>query len=113
MKVYTSYFAKAKTLKDTISIANSCPTNFGGLICKTLAPKWAWVVEYKDTGDFATLASKYKDYLDSIGIEKVSRLIYDGAILCCWEANDKPCHRHVLAQWLRDHGIDCEEYEEV
>lgn len=113
MKVYTSYFARIKNKVNTISIANSCPQGFGGLICKALAPKWEWVAKYKRDSDFAYLADKYTAYLDSLGIEAVSKLIYDGAILCCWEANNKPCHRHVLAQWLRDHGIECEEYEEV
>jgi hypothetical protein len=33
----------------------------------------------------------------------------DDLTLLCFEAPEKPCHRHWVAEWLREHGIPCEE----
>ena len=113
MRVYTSYFAKVKGHVNVASVANSCPSNFPGYHINALVPKWDWVAAYRQSGDFETLAKLYTEQLDNLGIDKALKLINDNQILCCWEANDKPCHRHVLAQWLRDNGVDCEELTEV
>jgi hypothetical protein len=29
-------------------------------------------------------------------------------VLLCWERNGN-CHRHIVAKWLRENGIECEE----
>jgi hypothetical protein len=34
--------------------------------------------------------------------------LLDGTVLLCWERNGN-CHRHTVAAWLRENGIECEE----
>lgn len=39
------------------------------------------------------------------------RGLRDNAVLCCWERDPAKCHRSLLARWLREHGIECEELQ--
>jgi uncharacterized protein (DUF488 family) len=32
------------------------------------------------------------------------------AVLLCYETIGKYCHRHLVSDWLRRHGIECREY---
>lgn len=111
--LYTSYFAKVKSFSSdvpTYSIAVSTPFTMKSLPC--VVPSWDLVKRYKDglieeweyVAEYVTML----DNNESDIIRQVSALP-DGAVLCCYEGPGKFCHRHVLAAWLEEHNIKCEE----
>lgn len=44
---------------------------------------------------------------------QVAQELGQGSILLCWEKPGEFCHRIVVADWLREAGIEVEEYEEI
>ena len=111
--LYISYFAKAKTFpadSHVYSIANSSPFILEKLLY--VVPSWDLVNRYKNgivdvagyTAEYRLMLDDNKDYI----LDKISQLP-DNSILCCYEGPGKFCHRHVLAEWLREHGINIEE----
>lgn len=44
----------------------------------------------------------YEEVLNKLDPIKVYEDLGDEAVLCCWEASDKFCHRHLVAKWLKD-----------
>lgn len=111
----TSYFAKAGTLPTAISIARSAPPFFRGATYRPLTPPRDLLAAFKagrvtpeeytarytaevlDRRDAGTVASDLRD------------LAGPNAVLLCWEKPGTFCHRHLVAAWLREHGIDTEE----
>ena len=116
--IRTSYFAYfAKKVKsgevkpwEGVSIARKTPKGFPGKKCSVLAPGWELLSDYK-TGkiDDAKYTERYKaEILAKIPPENVAHAL-DGKILLCWEKPDKFCHRHIVAEWLREAGFDVDE----
>ena len=35
----------------------------------------------------------------------------DNKILLCYEPKGEFCHRHIVAQWFKEHGVMCSEWE--
>lgn len=128
--LYTSYFGKVKKLPETIlpvSIAAVTPRWFQGRIYKQLAPTFEllndWkigsIVEDKYTERFNTQLEMLDPH------EVVDELRYVLPTTCmsgrfwedpnlsiallCYEKSGAFCHRHLVAKWFRDHGIQCEE----
>lgn len=111
--LYTSYFAKVKTFpanSKVYSIANSTPFPMETISC--VVPSWNLVSRYKqgliDENDYII------EYIAMLEQNKIFILnsinnLTDGAILCCYEKSDKFCHRHILADWLRQNNIKIEE----
>ena len=106
MTVSTSYLAIDKDNPNALLIANSAPPWYKGRCCKALAPTWDDVDHYKKTGDEKPLTERYLSKLDNLGIDKVKGLLFDGAVLLCYEKTGSFCHRHILAKWLKEHGVD-------
>ena len=122
--IYTSYFGKLKSLPDRIvpvSICGKAPTWYNGLQYKKLAPKYEFFIKWKETGDNAYYVKCFKDQV--LGnltatdvILDLSRLSYSFNIgekdicLVCYEKPEDFCHRHLVAEWLNDNGIRCEEW---
>lgn len=112
----TSYFAKMKGVygKELVSIANKTPDGFRGRIYKKLAPKYDWWIEWKN-GDYDNdwYIKKYKEtVLSKLDPDEVMWDLGDDAILCCYETPEKFCHRHIVAEWLREAGYEVEEYND-
>lgn len=110
MKIYTSYFAKAKALQEagiiTVSIARFNP-RFAkvDVTYKELAPtkemlkmsKEDYLVHFQQI--LHTL--KRKDVLGSL--EQVCKEAGKNEIaLLCYETPSDFCHRHLVADWLND-----------
>lgn len=119
MKIYTSYFSKAKTLAENgimiIGIAQYPPRWFYGFSMKKLAPspsilhEESWDV-YKRRFD-AEIIGK----LDPHQILREIAAISQGrdVALCCFEKDRNGCHRKIVAEWLTQNtGVAIEEYEE-
>ena len=127
--IYTSYFAKATKLdlnkNAIICIARYIPkwvdkANMNHII--SLAPSEQLLKDYKAN---KVTKEQYKEiYLkdldDTLGIndiidffkqiEQESKDNGIDVVLCCYEAPDKFCHRHILREILENH-IDIRELE--
>jgi uncharacterized protein (DUF488 family) len=122
--IYTTYFAKLKSLPKEIipiSICRKAPAGYKGLQYKKLAPKYDFFMEWKRTGDNDYYIKCFKEQvLDKLNADDVvfelNDIIYyikglDMDIaLVCYEKPTDFCHRHLVADWLRDNGYRCEEY---
>ena len=111
----TSYFKLASNYKNTVSIAAKAPTWYKGREYKKLAPKYWFFKKYKDDGDEECYTKQYyKEVLDKLNPREVYNELGENAIILCWEASDKFCHRHIVAEWLFDNiGAVIEEIEET
>ena len=117
--IYTSYFAKLKSLPDNIipiSICGKAPDWYKGLQYKKLAPKYDFFMKWKDNHDNDYYTKCFNEQVwDKLDVEDtVSELIdlYSGIdiALICYEKPEDFCHRHLVAEWLRKNGFKCEEY---
>ena len=118
--IYTSYFAKLKYLpKDIvpISICGKCPEWYKGIQYKVLAPKYKFFMEWKKNGDNDYYIEHFqKEVLDTLEVENVINRLYElseGKDVCllCYEKPNDFCHRHLVAEWLKENKIECEEYK--
>lgn len=134
--IYTSYFAKLKSLPGNIipiSICGKAPDWYKGLQYKKLAPKYDFFMEWKKTHDndyymkcfkeqvtdklnvYETVYDLYEKigiYLDETGIDFTSKSVNDTHIcLICYEKPMDFCHRHLVAKWLNDNNFKCEEWK--
>ena len=120
--IYTSYFAKLKSLPDNIvpiSICGKAPDWYEGLQYKKLAPKYDFFMKWKENHDNDYYIKCYKEQVlnklnvedvifDLVGILNVNEDI-DIALLCYEKPSDF-CHRHLLAKWLNKYGFECKEW---
>ena len=121
MKIYTSYFAKLRSLPENIipiSICGKAPEWYTGLQYKKLAPKYGFFMEWKKNHDnnyyIEHFDSEVLNLLDAKTIyEELSKMSGEkDVVLICYEKPSDFCHRHLVAKWLAKNGIPCEEYYE-
>jgi hypothetical protein len=122
VKIYTTYFAKLKKLPPDIivvSIANKDPSpSFSSNKYQKLVPPWYIVKAYKETGDKEQYIKDYKrlvlDHLDTHEVVSnlKNRAGYGDVALVCYEKSGDFCHRHLVAEWLRNAGYYVEEWKE-
>ena len=107
MKIYTSYFAKIKKMKEhfpyglcVVSIAQKDPgTEFSANSCKKLAPPWYVLKAYKENGDKEQYIRDYKRLvLDNIDPHKVyealkQRAGFGDVVLVGYEKSGDFSHR--------------------
>lgn len=131
----TSYFAKARLIPESVSIAGKSPDWYVGREYKKLAPKYWFFKEYKETiakwdrphGQSISYdisrkkaikeaqelyTKRYREeVLDKLDAVEVYRELGERAVLLCWETPEKFCHRHLVAKWFKEElGIIVEEY---
>lgn len=109
----TSYYAKARTKKNVVSIAGYPPKWFKGRSYPALAPKLWFFRKYKEDGDKEFYIEQYKkEVLADLDPQKVYDDLGPDAIIVCWEIGEKDvphnqqltfCHRHIVAEWLEQH----------
>lgn len=121
--IYTSYFAKLKSLPDNIipiSICARAPDWYKGLQYKKLTPKYEFFMEWKKNHD-----NDY--YIEHFQLEVLNRLTACEVMedlfalkrlndkgkdiaLICYEKPSDFCHRHLVSEWLNQNGFKCEEW---
>jgi hypothetical protein len=120
MKVYTSNYWKYRG-GCGVQISNSKPANANPY--KTvweLFPYWDRVRDWNEVKKLPkdnttrqwvwnSFVEAYRYKLNNLGIEKVKSLLQDGDVLLCWCHDANECHRSILAEWLREHGVEVEE----
>lgn len=120
MKIYTSYFARQHLLPPAvvpISIALYPPKRYRGRRYTKLAPTPEILEKYKAGGAEAEYRIAYrKEVLARIDAKAfVNNLerFFGNLDVCflCYEKPDAFCHRHLVAEWLRENGFNVEEWE--
>ena len=130
---YTSYFGNIKCIKQfdenavLISIAGKTPDWFFpklGLKMHEFAPQWSWWKEwhekFKDNLESDESKAWYTDKYNSTVLSKldpneicktlIKMSFAHDIFLLCYETPEKFCHRHLVAQWLQDAGVDVTEF---
>lgn len=116
---YTSYFANIKNIDKTkyqlVSISNQKPAfcDDSVLDWSFLGPWKQLLLDYKtDMIDEKEYIRLYKENLEAMwsGIEKWFIINENkNIVMLCYEGPDKFCHRHILADFLKEHGFECKE----
>lgn len=119
--IYTTYFAKLKSLPENIvpiSICGKAPTGYKGLQYKVLAPKYDFFMEWKKNHDNDFYIQSYKEQvLSRLSPKDVVAMLYhmsggSDIALVCYEKPSDFCHRHLVAEWMSEAGIPVEEWKE-
>lgn len=126
--IYTTYFAKIKSLPKNvvpISICGKAPAGYKGLEYKKLAPKYDFFWKWKQTGDNEYYIKCYlEQVLAGLSVNDVVNELYAFAkassdseqeikdiALVCYEKPTDFCHRHLVSTWLYNAGWEIEEYK--
>lgn len=140
MYVYTSYFAKLKSLPKNIipiSICGKAPEWYKGKQYKKLAPRYEFFMEWKKNhnndyyvkcfneqvlsnlnahhvyDDLYDIAEEFVNTLPEEDIRKQHQQLgfpYVVALICYEKPTDF-CHRHLVADWLNKSNIKCSEWK--
>ena len=135
--IYTSYFAKLKSLPKNvipISICAKAPDWYKGLQYKKLAPKYDLLMSWKETKDEEHYMRVFHEQiLGQLDAHTVINELYEmlpeqqktlwkmtncpcwenpmvNIALICFEKPTDFCHRHLVANWFQDAGIEVEEW---
>lgn len=122
--IYTSYFAKLRSLPDYIvpvSICGKAPEWYQGLQYKKLAPKYDFFMEWKRNKDNNFYIKCFQEQvLDKLNptdaILDLSKMVYgynvgeNDIALICYEKPSDFCHRHLVADWFNKNGVYCKEW---
>lgn len=114
MKIYTSYFGNSSRLHaagvEPIGISRWQPRWFRGKNMKNLAPTSYMLSDNCTHEEYIRL---YNDILNNLDLDKLRsdlEVIGHDVALCCYEKPGDFCHRHILADYLNQHGWDIQEF---
>ena len=121
--IYTSYFGKISKFPkefEPICIARWQPKWYTGKALLSLAPSDRLLRWWKSSKQDEVAQEKYKtSYMSMLktykaaALERVIKNIAGDKIpvLVCFE-KEGFCHRHLVAEWFNNNGIECEEWTE-
>lgn len=118
--IYTSYFANVKNLPCTlqpIAICGKSPVEWHYPEYKRLAPKWEFFKVWKETHDNEYYIKEFNRLVlkslnaDSV-VSELMKFCAPGTEPCliCYEKPGDFCHRHLVADWLKENGYEVKEY---
>ena len=131
--IFTSYFAKLNKFPDNvipIAICVKTPSWYNGIHYNKLVPSYDMFREWKETQDDDTYVERYNsEVLDKLDVMQVLKdiellLLREERLklkfpiqynpvwhvaLVCYEKYDGFCHRHLVSEWLRNQGVECDE----
>lgn len=114
MKIWTTYYQRTQYLPKEykqFGISRSVPEFYEGARLFELAPTRELFSIGKSSTDKTTYIEGYRTkVLGKLDPHKIARAVGHNAVLVCYEANDKFCHRHLVSEWLRYHGYDVSEW---
>ncbi len=124
--MYTGYFARLKAYEAAglipLSICGKAPDWYQGMQYKKYAPKWSFFNEWKNGTEHRGDNNYYIEHFNSevlanlnfetekAELEKLSNNQLDKIILLCYEKPQDFCHRHLMADWFNQNGLECKEY---
>lgn len=103
--IYTSYFAKLRTIPDSIkpiAISNSVPKNVTIPKLTMLAPAWVNVDRFKKKQiGWEEFERLYTEQLERLDFANLMQHVPKGdVVFLCYEKDPNVCHRVILARWL-------------
>lgn len=118
--MFTSYFAKVPQIEYPLSIARINPEWYDKPSYPKLAPSKELLFDFKygaHKGDTEFYTAEFLKYLDTLDFKEVMQELsgiygpdsIDRLTLICYEKPSDFCHRHLVANWLRQHGADISE----
>lgn len=114
--MYTSNFSTHKRLKfkNAVSIAQIPADGYVGNYYYLLAPPKELLFGYKSGKISWDYFKKeyHRQVLSKLNPAYVIDEIGEDAVLLCHEPRGEPCHRHIVAEWLRNYGVSIKEYNE-
>ena len=119
MRIYTSYFGNSKKLQQAgikvIGISLYPPRWFNGISLKQVAPTKSILFANGQTQEEYT--RRYRsEVLSRQDIQQFLKTVEQASggqdvALCCYEKPEDFCHRHILADWIKEKlGIEISEY---
>lgn len=113
--IYTSYFASKKyDQKDGVSIARYVKFQVADT-CPELYPSEELLRWWKSLDDSEKVCNQeifydtyFKETLNKLDVNKIAEKL-NNKVLLCYEKSEDFCHRHIVAEWLRNNGYPCEE----
>lgn len=119
MRIYTSYFGNSKKLQQAgikvIGISLYPPRWFNGISLKQVAPTRSILFANGQTQEDYT--RRYRsEVLSQQDMQQFLKTVEQASggqdvALCCYEKPEDFCHRHILADWIREKlGIEISEY---
>jgi uncharacterized protein (DUF488 family) len=95
----TSNFAKSSKDPNAVAISQGIPKWYTGRRYLALAPSWA-LVKVEDEALYRRLY--HEQVLSKLDPLAVFDELGPDAVLLCWEAPGKFCHRRVVAEWFEE-----------
>ena len=117
--IYTSYYANLKKIPKNIipiSISRITPKKINIKVFLQLAPSLNALGYYKQSKDMNMFIDRFfEENLNKLNAYEILNEINSyskgkDVVLLCYEKAGDFCHRHLVSQWFRDNGIECEEY---
>lgn len=119
MRIYTSYFGNSKKLQQAgikvIGISLYPPRWFNGISLKQVAPTKSILFANGQTQEEYT--RRYRsEVLSRQDMQQFLKTVEQASggqdvALCCYEKPEDFCHRHILADWIKEKlGIEISEY---
>ena len=132
--IFTSYFANIKNFPPNvipISICAKVPDWYTGLRYSKLAPKYDLLMKYKVDHNKANYIECYNNTtlkcLNPLWVLNDLQCMIDYELgdsqypfweipdlhvaLICYEKPTDFCHRHLVAEWFRNYGVECDEWQ--
>lgn len=114
MKIWTTYYHNVQYIKEgmsPIAISRTVPDFYEGRRLFELAPTRGLFSIGKSSNDKTEYIQGYKDIiLAKLDPHVIANVIGHNGVIMCYEARDKFCHRHLVAEWLSEAGYDVSEY---
>lgn len=124
--IYTSYFAKLKSLPKNIipiSICGKSPNWYTGLQYKKLASKYNFFMKWKQSHDNDYYIKCFNEQVlnklnplyvltELYKLAGINKTLGDEREICliCYKKPSDFCHRHLVADWFNKVYLECEEY---
>ncbi len=115
-KIYTSNYARQSGNPKAIGISLVIPEWYEGATQPSLAPTSDMVFSLKRDKKGYNKRKYIRDYIDMLNNQNIDpfELIQNwdnDTMLLCYESPNEFCHRHVLADWIKDRtGVEIQEW---
>ena len=108
-RIYTGYYGKRLEYNAIkVAVSRTLPIGWMNLVYQSLSPSNKLLNQYRENlinrDEFKELYLKEINRLDKKEVyEYFNELLkYDNVVLLCYEKPYQFCHRHILAEWLKE-----------